>query len=105
MDGVRRIGVHWTDRPFADARAIAGRLRERPRTLLLLAASEADGVRLVCARSDDLPQIDAGAILREITQALGGRGGGSPSIAQGGAPVHPADTILTTIQKSLSHQR
>lgn len=104
-DGVRRIGVHWTDRPFTDARAIAGRLRERPRTLLLLAASEDDGVRLVCARSDDLPQIDAGAILREVTQALGGRGGGSPSIAQGGAPGHPADVILTTIQESLNHQR
>ncbi len=104
-DGVRRIGVHWTDRPFADARAIAGRLRERPRTLLLLAVSETDGVRLVCARSDDLPHVDAGAMLREVTQALGGRGGGSPSIAQGGAPVHTADVIMTIIRGSLDHQR
>jgi len=105
IDGVRRIGVHWIDRPFADARAIAGRLRERPRTLLLLAVSEADGARLVCARSDDLPHVDAGAILREVTQALGGRGGGSPSIAQGGAPVHPADVIMATIQSTFTLRR
>jgi len=104
-DGIRRIGVHWTERAFADARAIAGRLRERPRTLLLLAVSESDGMRLVCARSDDLPHIDAGGILREVTQALGGRGGGSPSIAQGGAPTHPADVIMTIIRESLDHQR
>jgi len=102
VDGIRRIGVHWTERPFADARAIAGRLRERPRTLLLLAVSEADGVRLVCARSDDLSHVDAGAILREVTQALGGRGGGSPSIAQGGAPVHAHEAIAALIQSSLS---
>jgi alanyl-tRNA synthetase len=105
VDGVRRIGIHWTDRPFTDARVIAGRLRERPRTLLLLAASEADGVRLVCARSDDLPHIDAGSILREVTQALGGRGGGSPSIAQGGAPAQPAATMTALIQSTLSVRR
>lgn len=105
VDEVRRIGVHWTDRPFADARAIAGRLRERPRTLLMLSVSEEDGVRLVCARSEDLPHVDAGAVLREVTQALGGRGGGSPSIAQGGAPSHTADVIMTNIQASLNHQR
>ncbi len=105
VDGVRRIGVHWTNRPFADARAIAGRLRERPHTLLLLAVSEEDGVHLVCARSDDLPHVDARAMLRDVTQALGGRGGGSPSIAQGGAPPHTADVIMRIVQESLSHQR
>lgn len=104
VEGIRRIGVHWTDRPFADARAIAGRLRERPRTLLLLAVSEADGVRLVCARSDDLPHIDAGAMLREVTQALGGRGGGSPSIAQGGAPLHPQEAIMEAIHQIIHQQ-
>ena len=98
---IRRIGVHWTDRSFAEARAIAGRLRERPRTLLLLAVSEDDGVRLVCARSDDLPHIDARAILHNVMQALGGRGGGSPSIAQGGAPSHPHEFIAETLRRAV----
>ena len=98
---IRRIGIHWTDRPFAEARAIAGRLRERPRTLLLLAVSEDDGVRLVCARSDDLPHIDARTILRNVAQALGGRGGGSPSIAQGGTPAHPHEFIVETLKRTI----
>ncbi|MGC9393602.1 MAG: alanyl-tRNA editing protein [Anaerolineae bacterium] len=98
---IRRIGIHWTDRPFAEARAIAGRLRERPHTLLLLVVSEDDGVRLVCARSDDLPHIDASAILRDVVQALGGRGGGSPSIAQGGTPAHPHEIIVETLKRAI----
>ncbi|MBN2392256.1 MAG: hypothetical protein JXR84_16125 [Anaerolineae bacterium] len=98
---IRRIGIHWTDRPFAEARAIAGRLRERPHTLLLLAVSEDDGVRLVCARSDDLPHIDARTILQDVAQALGGRGGGSPSIAQGGTPPHPHETIAEMLKRTV----
>ena len=101
VEGIRRIGLHWTDRPFAEARAIAGRLREHPRTLLLLAVSEEDGVRLVCARSDELSQFNAGAILRDVTQALGGRGGGSPSIAQGGAPLHPREIIVEAVEQAV----
>jgi len=101
VDGVRRISIHWTDRPFADARAIAGRLRDRPRTLLLLAASEKDGVRLVCARSDDLSQFNAGDILHEVAQALGGRGGGSSSIAQGGAPLHSQEVIIKAARQAI----
>jgi alanyl-tRNA synthetase len=100
VDGIRRIGVHWTDRPFTEARAVAGRLRERPRTLLLLAVSEDDGVRLVCARSDDLPHVDARAILGDVAQALGGRGGGSPSIAQGGAGAHSHEIIMEAVRRA-----
>jgi alanyl-tRNA synthetase len=100
IQGMRYINAHWAERPFAEARTIAGRLRERPRTLLLLAVSEMDGVRLVCARSDDLPQFNAGTLLREVTQTLGGRGGGSPSSAQGGAPLHPPEIIMETLKRA-----
>jgi len=98
---IRRIGIHWVNRPFIEVRGIAGRLRERPHTLLLLAVSEDDGVRLVCARSDDLPHIDARTILRDVAQALGGRGGGSPSVAQGGAPPHPHEVIVETLRRAV----
>jgi alanyl-tRNA synthetase len=103
VEGVRRIVAHWTDRTFADARAIAGRLREQPRTLLLLAVTEEKGVRLVCARSDDLPHLNAGTILREAASALGGRGGGSPAVAQGGAQPHPHETIVTALESAIHH--
>lgn len=100
VDGIRRIIAHWAARPLADARAIAGRLRERPHTLLLLAVSEGQDTRFVVARSDDVPQFDAGAMLRDITRALGGRGGGSPASAQGGAPAHPHETIVETMRQA-----
>ncbi|HOT92472.1 MAG TPA: DHHA1 domain-containing protein [Anaerolineae bacterium] len=100
VEGVRRIIAHWIGRPFADARFIANRLRERPRTLLLLAVTEEKDVRLVVARSDDLPQYNAGAMLREVAGALGGRGGGSPALAQGGAALHPHETIMAVLQQA-----
>ena len=102
VEGVRRIVAHWTDHTFADARAIAGRLREQPRTLLLLAVTEEKGVRLVCARSDDLPHLNAGTILREAVSALGGRGGGSPAVAQGGAPSHPHEQIIAALESAIA---
>jgi alanyl-tRNA synthetase len=100
VDGVRRIVAHWTERTFADARVIANRLRERPHTLLLLAVTEEKGVRMVVARSEDVPHCDAGAILRVVTGALGGRGGGSPAIAQGGADAHSHEVIVEALRRA-----
>lgn len=97
--GRRCIVAHWADRDFAAARALAGDLRERPRTVLLLAVTEAEGVRLVCARSDDLPEVDAAALLRALVALLGGRGGGSPALAQGGVPLQPADSVLAALRQ------
>ena len=101
IGGVKRIVAHWEDRTFADARAVASQLREKPRTLLLLAVTEAKGVRLVCARSEDLPDINAGTILREAAGTLGGRGGGSPAMAQGGAQMHPHETITAALESAI----
>lgn len=98
--GYRCIVAYWADRDFAAARAIAGQLRERPHTVLLLAVAEAQGVRLVCARSDDLPTVDAAALLRALTVRLGGRGGGSPTLAQGGAPLQPVEAVLAALHEA-----
>ncbi|HQE92112.1 MAG TPA: DHHA1 domain-containing protein [Anaerolineae bacterium] len=100
VDGVRRIVAHWSDHTFADARAIANLLRERPRTLLLLAVTEEKGVRLVVARSEDVPCYDAAALLRQVAAELGGRGGGSPAIAQGGTELHPPEVVLAALRQA-----
>jgi len=97
--GIRFITMHWIDRTFENVRAMASQLRERPHTLLLLAATEEKGVRLVCARSDDLPEIDAADLLRAAAGALGGQGGGSPTIAQGGAQPAPHSVIMETLRQ------
>lgn len=102
--GLKRIVAHWPDRTFEEARAVASRLRERPQTLILLAVTEGEAVRLVCARSEDRPDIDASALLRQAAAALGGRGGGSPSLAQGGAPGNAPEAILDALKDALHWQ-
>ena len=105
VDSMRCIAMHWADRTFENVRAIASQLRERPRTLLLLAATEDKGVRLVCARSDDLPEINAAHLLRAAAGALGGRGGGSPTIAQGGAQPASHSVIMETLKQVMGQVR
>jgi len=100
--GVRRVVAHWTDRSFSEARAAAIRLRDKARTVALLAVTEARGVRIVCARSSDLPEVDAGAILRAAAGALGGKGGGSSEMAQGGAGPHEPEAVMVALQAAVS---
>ncbi len=98
--GVRRVTAYLPDRSFEQARSIASQLSSHPRTLALLAVSEAKGTRLVCNRSDDLPDLDASAILRRAAETLGGRGGGTAQQAQGGAEARPREAILQALQSA-----
>ena len=71
----------------------ARRLAERPRTVALLATRQPrgpkSGPQFVFARSEDLAgdlAIDMGGLIRAACASVGGRGGGHPAFAQGGAP-------------------
>jgi alanyl-tRNA synthetase len=101
VDGVKRILAYWPGRSPDDLRAVASRLREHPSTLLLLATSGEGGVRIVCARSDDLEGVDAAAMIRDAAGALGGRGGGSPTLAQGGAPPASEEEVLAALNAAV----
>ncbi|MCJ7550499.1 MAG: DHHA1 domain-containing protein, partial [Anaerolineae bacterium] len=103
IDGKHVVVRHWTDRSFAEARALAAQLRDHPNTLILLAVTEPKGVRLVCSRSDDLSGVDANRVLREVAGALGGRGGGQPTLAQGGAPLHPPEVVAAALAQAIEH--
>ncbi len=59
--------------------ALAGRLAKEEATVAVLGSSEG---HLVIARSADL-DLDAAAVLTQIVQQHGGRGGGRPAYAQG----------------------
>jgi alanyl-tRNA synthetase len=100
IDGKHVVVRHWIDRSFAEARALAAQLRVQPNTLVLLAVTEPKGVRLVCSRSDDLPGVDASRVLREVAGALGGRGGGQPTLAQGGTPLHPREVVVAALAQA-----
>jgi len=61
-------------------------------------ANYADGkAQLIAGVSKDLSQqLKAGDIVRELAQSLGGRGGGRPDMAQGGA-----ETDKKSLQQAL----
>lgn len=99
VGGVHVVIEQWADRGFDEVRATALRLRERPKTVAVLAA-RGQGVRLVCARSDDLPDVNAVEILQQALAPLGGRGGGSPALAQGGGPPHDPDAVLDALRQT-----
>jgi len=42
--------------------------------------------------------LDAGAVVRSMTAALGGRGGGRPELAQAGVPASP-EAIVTFLRQ------
>ncbi len=100
--GARRLVAHLEGHSFEQARAIASHAITRPRTLALLAVSDVKGVRLVCARGADLPDLSAAAILQHAAGALGGRGGGTADQAQGGAPSRARDVILDALRGAVA---
>ncbi|UCG87249.1 MAG: alanyl-tRNA editing protein [Gemmatimonadota bacterium] len=100
--GARQVVAHLQERTFDQAVALATQLSSRPSTVVLLAVSDAKGTRLVCQRSDDLPQADAAAILRRAAETLGGRGGGTAAQAQGGAPARPRKAILEALRSAIT---
>jgi alanyl-tRNA synthetase len=83
---VRRV---FDQRDVSLLKEAARRLVARPRTVALLATRQ-PRPQFVFARSDDLPDkspsLDMGVLIRLACAEIGGRGGGRPMLAQGGAP-------------------
>jgi alanyl-tRNA synthetase len=96
-DGVRRVIAYVEDLPAEQVGGIASRLAQRSRAVVLLAANDPKGLRLTCARSADLPDVDASRMLRAVAQRLGGRGGGTAAHAQGGAPAAGRAEVLAAM--------
>src|SRR5205823_14298261 len=67
-------------------RALADTLRNKWRSAAIVLASTDDGaVSLVAAVTKDLTQrIQAGKLIGTLAQAVGGKGGGRPDMAEGG---------------------
>jgi alanyl-tRNA synthetase len=101
VDGQKRLSACVTDRPFEEVRLLAMRLRERSATVVLFAGRDEKGMRLICTRSDDLDSPSAGELLQAAAEELGGRGGGSPTVAQGGAPETACAEIMAVFERVL----
>jgi alanyl-tRNA synthetase len=88
------------DRDLALLREAARLLTQRSGIVALLAIRQ-PRIQLVFARSEDV-HADMGKIMRAACTAVGGRGGGRPQFAQGGAPQDSsADSALDAAVEQL----
>jgi alanyl-tRNA synthetase len=99
-DGVHWVVTHLEDRSYAQARSLASSLAAHPRTVALISVAAPKGVRLVCERGEDLSDVDAAAVLRRAAERLGGRAGGLPHLAQGGAPGDDTHVVLRALRNA-----
>lgn len=81
-DGIRRwtVQVQTIDEPV---RAKAQAFAKFPKALALITGMEPPGVLVACSLDAGM---NAGAILKQALSRVGGRGGGSATLAQGGLP-------------------
>ncbi len=75
-------------------KTIAVAIAARPGHVALLLSSPAPSA-IVVARAPDVA-LDSSAILKEMTKAFGGKGGGRPELAQGGGLQGDVNTMLAT---------
>ncbi|HEX9120861.1 MAG TPA: alanine--tRNA ligase-related protein [Terriglobales bacterium] len=84
-NGIRLVKRAFTDRDLGFIKLLAQKLASHPAVLALLATATPQP-SLVFAQSAG-GRFDMGAMMKEAMSALGGRGGGSRELAQGGAPA------------------
>jgi alanyl-tRNA synthetase len=89
----------FKDRGIEKIKLLALKITARPGIVALL-ADESDQVRVVFARSAD-SNVDVASILKRTIEKFGGRGGGKPSLAQGGGLVAGSVTEILDHAKSL----
>ena len=82
----RKLIVHtFSDRDLNFIKLLAQKLTRQSSAVVALLATTSPQPALVFAQSAGQPH-DMGALLKETLSKLGGRGGGSKDLAQGGAP-------------------
>ena len=86
-----------------DLRSLAAQVNKRAAPSVVILASETDGkCGMVCICSEEAISAghQAGKYLSELASSLGGKGGGKPDFAMGGAP--PAGKKLNEALASIS---
>jgi alanyl-tRNA synthetase len=76
------VVVKRLDLPSRELASLAGAISAKGGVALL--AGSGERARVVLGSGD--PRVNAGEIIGQVCELLGGKGGGKPSLAQGGGP-------------------
>lgn len=98
LGNFRRVIVAREGWDLAALKTLASAIAAHPGCVAVIIGDDTP-VPVVAARSGDVT-FDAGAWIKQITAALGGRGGGRPEMAQGGVAAS-VDKVLAFAQESV----
>ena len=84
-NGFKLVHAVFEGRDLEEVRMLASKIAAAEPSIALFGTRQNDGLRLVFARSPSLKP-DLGKVMAQVCAMLGGRGGGKPELAQGGAP-------------------
>lgn len=100
--GFRLITHAYTDRDVADVRQLVQTLIAHPATIAICGVA-GDKAQLIAARSEDLPY-DMVPVLKQGLAVWGvERGGGRPSLAQGGGTAASYDQVEAALAAAVRH--
>jgi len=101
-NGRKRIVRTFTDRDLNSIKLLAQKLTHLAPNVVALLATTSPQASLVFAQSPGQP-FDMGTLMKETMASLGGRGGGTKDMAQGGVPkADGIEAALTAIAQRLS---
>lgn len=88
INGVKAIAVKLKELDIKELKLLSDKIRQKLNSAVVLLTSNTDGqwILVLSVTKDLVGKYNAGQILKEITQAVGGKGGGKPDMAQGGCP-------------------
>jgi alanyl-tRNA synthetase len=99
---IRLVAASLAGWDAAGLKLIAARIVERPGHVAILVGEPAPAA-IVVARAAGLPH-DAGALLRQLVERHGGKGGGRPEMAQGGGITAAAPVVLASARELLGKE-
>jgi alanyl-tRNA synthetase len=97
VDGSGLLVAHLPDADASAVRVAALQLVAKSGRVVALIGGPAPHA-LVIARSADRPDVDAGALVRVVCAAHGGKGGGRPDLAQAGGVTVSVDALQTLMK-------
>jgi len=102
VNGVSVLATRVDGMDRAQMRTLADSLRNKWKSaVIVLGAAEGDSVSIIAAVTKDLTgKVQAGKLVGLVAQAVGGKGGGRPDLAEGGGKDAAAlDGALTTARE------